>query len=403
VKTAVVLFLVGASLQADIPMTLVSEDEAEPMHSAIVRKEAWTQDPVRRLRAEADKRMKEGPWSVTADRPKGIELDVHDYYSEAPYYWPNPDNPGGPFILKDGQINATRFTANRTALNAMCDAVFTLGSAAFLLDNALYGKRAASVIHAWFINPKTRMNPGLEYSQAIPGWNNGRGTSILEGRALIRAIQGMEFLAQTSSWDARDQAAVRAWFDDYLRWLTQSKLAIDEKKSGNSHASWWAAQVAAVASFVEDSKIQQVALNYYRDRIFPHQIRPNGSAPREEVRARSLTLSASNLEAFTTVCRIAQVRGAPDLWNARSKNGATISTVIDYLAPALQDPKKWNKEQAVEVPNDSLSILAFAGMGLKNPEYIALFRKLERPDSAWLSLIDLMVGRFEAAAHQTRH
>ncbi|HUI55424.1 MAG TPA: alginate lyase family protein [Bryobacteraceae bacterium] len=402
-KTAVVLFLVGASLQADIPMTLVSEDEAEPMHSAIVRKEAWTQDPVRRLRAEADKRMKEGPWSVTADRPKGIELDVHDYYSEAPYYWPNPDNPGGPFILKDGQINATRFTANRTALNAMCDAVFTLGSAAFLLDNALYGKRAASVIHAWFINPKTRMNPGLEYSQAIPGWNNGRGTSILEGRALIRAIQGMEFLAQTSSWDARDQAAVRAWFDDYLRWLTQSKLAIDEKKSGNSHASWWAAQVAAVASFVEDSKIQQVALNYYRDRIFPHQIRPNGSAPREEVRARSLTLSASNLEAFTTVCRIAQVRGAPDLWNARSKNGATISTVIDYLAPALQDPKKWNKEQAVEVPNDSLSILAFAGMGLKNPEYIALFRKLERPDSAWLSLIDLMVGRFEAAAHQTRH
>ena len=402
-KTAVALLLVGASLQADIPMTLVSEDEAEPMHSAIVRKEAWTQDPVRRLRGEADKRMKEGPWSVTSERPKGIELDVHDYYSEAPYYWPNPDNPGGPFILKDGQINAARFTANRTALTAMCDAVFTLGSAAFLLDNPLYGKRAASVIHAWFINPKTRMNPGLDYAQAIPGWNNGRGTSILEGRALIRAIQGMEFLAQTSAWDAKDQTAVRAWFEDYLRWLTQSKLAIDEKKSGNSHTSWWAAQVAAAASFVEDGKLQQTAFNYYRDRIFPHQIRPNGSAPREEVRARSLALSASNLEAFTTVCRIAQVRGAPDLWNAHSKNGATISTVIDYLAPALQDPKKWNKEQAVEVPNDSLSILAFAGMGLKNPDYIALFRKLERPDSAWLSLVDLMVGRFEAAAHQTRH
>ena len=72
VKTAVFLIR-GASCAraAGIPMTLVSEDEAEPIHSAIVRKEAWTQDSVRRLRADADRRMKEGPWTVTSDRPKG--------------------------------------------------------------------------------------------------------------------------------------------------------------------------------------------------------------------------------------------------------------------------------------------------------------------------------------------
>ncbi len=116
-------------------MTLVSEDEAEPIHSAIVRNEAWTLDPVRRLRADADRRMKEGPWTVTTDRPKALELDAHDYYSEAPYYWPNPDNPSGPFIRKDGQTNPTRFTANRTALIAMSDAVLSLGAAAFLIDN----------------------------------------------------------------------------------------------------------------------------------------------------------------------------------------------------------------------------------------------------------------------------
>jgi hypothetical protein len=42
-------------------------------------------------------------------------------------------------------------------------------------------------------------------------------------------------------------------------------------------------------------------------------------------------------------------------------------------------------------------------MGLKKPEYVALFRKLEHPEGAWLSFVDLMVGRWEAAAHQTRH
>jgi hypothetical protein len=78
-------------------MTLVSEDEAEPIHSAIVRKEAWTQDSVRRLRADADRRMKEGPWTVTSDRPKGIPFDVHDYYSESPYWWPVPEDPTGFF------------------------------------------------------------------------------------------------------------------------------------------------------------------------------------------------------------------------------------------------------------------------------------------------------------------
>jgi hypothetical protein len=161
-----------------------------------------------------------------------------------------------------------------------------------------------------------------------------------------------------------------------------------------------------VASFVEDARTQQMAFNYYRDRIFPRQIRPNGSAPREEVRSRSLTLSAFNLEAFTLVCRMAQVHGASgtaDLWNIRARNGATVSTVIDYLSPYLVDPKKWSKEQAVEIPTDSLAFLAFAGMGLKKPEYLDLFRKLEHPDSAWISLVDLMVSRFEAAAHQTRH
>ncbi len=76
--------------------------------------------------------------------PRASQLDPHDYYSEAPYWWPDPDNPGGPYIRKDGQTNPARFTANRTALNAMCDAVFSLGAAAFLLDDPRYAQRAAA-------------------------------------------------------------------------------------------------------------------------------------------------------------------------------------------------------------------------------------------------------------------
>ena len=100
VKSVVFFILSAAVVRAtDIPRTLVSEDESEPIHSAISRKEAWTVDSVRRIRAEAEKRMKEGPWTVTSERPVGItpEPDSHDYFSEAPYWWPNPDNPTATF------------------------------------------------------------------------------------------------------------------------------------------------------------------------------------------------------------------------------------------------------------------------------------------------------------------
>ncbi len=383
-------------------MTLVSEDEAEPIHSAIIRKEAWTQDSVRRLRAEAEKRLREGPWSITSDRPKGMELDSHEYYSEAPDWWPDPENPTGPYIRHEGQFNPIRFMGNRNALDAMCDAVFTLGTAAFLLDDARYAQRAVRVINVWFLSPKTRMNPDLDHARAVPGIDTGTGNGVLDGRGFIRAIQGMEFLAQTPSWDPREQAGVHRWFLEYLQWLIHSASAEEERTSGNNHASWWTAQTAAVATFVGDHGAEQMAFNFYSERILPRQIRANGSAPREELRTRSLSNSALNLEAYAMICRIAQVNGV-DLWDVRARNGATIATVIDYLAPFLSDPHKWTIEQVADFQSEGLYSLAFAGMGLKKPEYVALYHKLEKPEGAWLSLVDLMVGRWEAAGHQTRH
>ena len=172
----------------------------------------------------------------------------------------------------------------------------------------------------------------------------------------------MEFLAQTGAWDPKDQAAVRRWFEEYLQWLTHSKNGIEERRSGNNHASWWAVQVAAVATFVEDHAAQQTAFDYYRDRILPGQIRADGSAPREEVRTRSLSYSAFNLEAFAMLCRIAQAHGT-DLWTVRARNGAAIGTVIDYLEPYFADPRKWSKEQVAEFRNDGLVLSGFCRDG----------------------------------------
>ena len=57
-----------------------------------------------------------------------------------------PEDPKAPYVRRDGQMNPNRFMANKNALNSMCDAVFSLGTAAFLLDNPQYAQRAARVI-----------------------------------------------------------------------------------------------------------------------------------------------------------------------------------------------------------------------------------------------------------------
>jgi len=381
---------------AALPAILVSDDEADPLRSAITRKEAWTQDAARRLRAEADRRLTQGPWSVTSDRPSGLILDPHDYYSEASFWWPNPDDPLGPYVLRDGHYNPDRFSANRTALNFMSDTVFVLGTAAYLFDDDRYSQRAERVIQTWFLNPKTRMNPNLEYARVVRGVGAGRPAGILEGRGLIRALAGMEFLARTGNWDAKDEAAVHKWFEEYLRWLTQSKSGLEEKARGTGEAAWWTAQVAAVAAFVQDDAALRVALNNYRDHVFPKQLRTDSVLPRDDVRT-----TVFDLEASTVVCRIAELHGA-DLWNLHTANGSNIGTLISAVGPSLSDPHVWSREQATDIESDGVYFLAFAGMGLKKPEYLAMYQKLERPEHAWLSLVDLLVGRWTAAAHQTR-
>jgi hypothetical protein len=398
VRIAAVFVLAAPFLwAADLPETLVSAGEAEPIHSAIIRKEAWTLDPVRRLRAEAEDYLKEGPWTVTADRPRGIALDPHEYYSESPYWWPDPANPAGPFVRRNGQINPVHFAANRAALNAMSEAVFTLGAAAFFLDEPRYAQRAARDIQAWFLAPRTRMNPSMQRAQTIPGSGTPGGSA--EGRAFVRAIQGLEFLAQSGDWDPRDHAAVRKWFEEYLRWLMQSGQDAGNRRSLADRNAWWAAQVAAVATFADDSGASRTAFDYFRNRILPRQFRFSPAGDRAA--ARPLPPPA-NLAAIATLCRIAQVRGV-DLWGARTRSGVAVAGLIEASAPDAADPKRWSREQFADFQSDGVCSLAFAGMGLSRPDYIALYRKTERPDSGWLAVVDLLVSRWEAAGHQTRH
>lgn len=336
--------------------------------------------------------LRAGPWSVTFNRPSGLNVNAepNDYVSEGPYWWPDPKNPSGPYIRKDGQRNPGRFEGNHNDLGKMSDAVLGLGMGAFLLGKAGCADHANQVLSVWFIDPKTRMNPNLQHGQMVRGISTGRGTGIIDTVSLIHAVQGVALLETAGGLDASVAQGVRRWFADYLKWLNTSKYGLDEKSSGNNHATWWTAQAAAFAAFTGDAAAQRMCWDHYRKYLVPTEIQPDGSCPREEERTASLSYSSMNLDAFATVCRLAEMAGV-GLWHFHTLKGIGVETAFNYLMPYVEHPDKWKKEQINKYSADGYVFPGLAGIGLPSEPLLAAYLKLPRAQSGWVQFVDILV------------
>jgi hypothetical protein len=341
--------------------------------------------------------LKAGPWSVTYSRPTGpfVSTTEHDYFSEGTYWWPDPKNPNGPYIRKDGHHNPANFAANHDDMGKMCSAILALGMGAALLKKPGCVDRASLVLSTWFADPKTRMNPNLEFGQAIRGVSTGRGTGLIDTVPLIHAAQGISLLEAAGGLDSTVSAGVRQWYSDFANWMTTSKKGLDEKKSGNNHATWWTAQVAAYALLTGNLSMQKMSWDHYRDYLVPTEIQPDGSCPKEEARTNSLGYSSMNLDAFAVVCRLGQMN-AQDLWHYRAPSGVSVEKAFHYLMPYVLEPVRWTKEQ-IGVYSSHPVFPGLAGIGQPSPELIAAYRKLPRDKSPWGQFVDLVVDASQSA------
>ena len=283
-----------------------------------------------------------------------------------------------------------RFEANRRALGDLCEAVLALGMGTYFLGDAGCAAHAAKILSVWFVDAKTRMNPHLEYGQAIKGHNTGRGAGQIDTVSLIYAVQGIQLLKASGKLDSALETALRAWFSDYLRWMTTSRKGLDEKKAGNNHATWWTAQAAAYAGFAGDGAARKMLWEHYRTHLVPTQIRPDGSCPAEEARTNSLSYSAMNLNGYSVLCRMAQMEGV-DLWRFRAPNGVGVESCFRYLLPYVLKPETWRKQQISKFSPGGTIFPGLAGLGLNSTELLRGFAAIEHSDSPLVSLVDLIV------------
>jgi len=319
------------------------------------------------------------PITVTAESSPRSAGGPHDFFSEGDYWWPNPADPTGPYIQKDGMTNPDNFVAHRLAMIRLSTHVATLTAAWRMTNDAKYADHALTHLRAWFIDKDTRMNPNLQYAQAIKGITTGRGIGVIDTIHLIEVARSAQLLEQANLLKGDDLAGVKKWFADYLTWLTTSKNGTDEMKAKNNHGTCWVMQVAAFANFTGDQKILALCRKRFKEVLLPSQMAADGSFPLELKRTKPFGYSLFNLDAMATCCHLLSTKD-DDLWTFATPDGRTMRKAIDFITPYVRDKSKWPHKPDVMFhefwPVRSPALL-FAAVAYKEPAYFDLWKTLE--------------------------
>jgi hypothetical protein len=336
-----------------------------------------TFDRARIIKA-GDQYLREKPLTITASHSSRSAGGLHDFFSEGDYWWPDPKDPNAPYIQRDGMTNPDNFTAHREALMRFSVQVPALTAAWVVTGKKKYADHAALHLRAWFINDATRMNPNLQYAQAIKGRFTGRGIGIIDTIHLVEIARAIEILEKSGSLSATDISGIKKWFSDYLIWMTTNQNGIDEREARNNHGTCWVMQVAAYAHLVGNQELLDYCRNRFKTILVPNQIEKDGSFPQELRRTKPYGYSLFNLEAFAT---IAQMLSTPqdNLWTFETADGRGLSLAMKFMVPYIRDKKSFPKPPDVMYdrvwPMRQASLL-FAGIALDRPDYIELWKTL---------------------------
>ena len=307
VLTAALLAVAPALSCADVMMLWRSDG----LHAVRAGLEAGRSDATPALNAiirHADEALTRGPYSVV--HKTGFRGgDIHDYYSQGPYWWPDPESPDGlPYIRRDGQTNPEKYgdAFDSRRRHDMTRDVTALTLAGYFTGERRYLDHAALQIRTWFITPDTRMNPNMDHAQSIPGRSAGRPPGIIDSRAFVYIIDAALTLHDLGALNDEDLATLQAWFGRMAQWLETSDNGRGERAARNNHGTYYDLQLAAFHWFAGNTEAAaRVVDRFCETRIAP-QLAADGSQPHELARTRPYHYSLFNLQAMANVMLLAR-------------------------------------------------------------------------------------------------
>lgn len=332
-----------------------------------------------RVIEKAEEYMGLEPITVTATVSERSTGGIHDFYSEGDYWWPDPENPDGPYIRKDGMTNPDNFTAHREAMIRLSQISGALASAYLVTGDEKYAAALLPHLNAWFVEEETLMNPDLLYGQAIMGRVTGRGIGIIDTIHLMEVAKAIAAIEQSETASDTDVEKLKDWFATYLDWIFTSEYGIAERDNGNNHSVCWALQASVFANLVGNEEVTSYCRNMYKTVLLPDQMAQNGSFPLELERTKPYGYSLFVLDAMTGLC---QELSTPqdDLFEFSTPKDKSIGKGLSFLYPYVKDKSSWPYQEDVmywdEWPVKHSSFL-FGGLALRNDAYLELWKSLD--------------------------
>jgi hypothetical protein len=295
---------------------------------------------VEQIIKNADKLLPKKILSIVDKDKPAPSGDLHDYISCAPYYWPDPENPTGPYIRKDGEKNREVVTPDTKNLGIMTNSIVYLSLAYNLTSEEKYAAKALENLRIWFLNPKTKMNPNLNFGQTISGRLNGkgRGAGLIDTYRFVEMLDGVELLRKSLKFTKTDQENLSKWFGDFLNWMTTSEVGNQEYNAKNNHGVSFDIQATRYALFAGKNDIALKFINDFPSRRLLAQIEPDGKQPAELARTKALHYSAFNIAHMLDMYLIAKTLNI-DLLNKASEDGRSILKAIEYMAQFADKPQ----------------------------------------------------------------
>jgi hypothetical protein len=300
--------------QAASPSQFYTYDPAE---LALAKQKLAARDPL--YQPSYDKLIKEADTALTHKRYSVVDKTLapasgnrHDFFSFGPYWWPDPAKKDGlPYIRKDGLHNPASSTdaTDSVRMGKFSHDVTVLALAWYFTGEKKYAAKAGELARAWFLASETRMNPNLDYGQAIPGRVNGRGIGIISSRSLIDVMDSLALIQPTDALSDAENDGVRAWYRDYLNWLLTSRNGFEESNAHNNHGTFYSAQVTAYALYTGQQDIARRELEITQIRRIAGQIDREGKLIAELERTRPSGYVNFALEAFGYLGRYGELTG----------------------------------------------------------------------------------------------
>lgn len=328
---------------------------------------------LRHLTAQADSWLAQGPWTVTAKDKPPPGGTIHDYASQAPYYWPNPNTTDGcPYINRDGERNPeVDKHQDRKAVGKMFNSTYVLSLAWYYTGKEEYATHAATILRTWFLDEKTAMAPNLNHAQIIPCANTGRSIGIIDfSQEYTNVLDAVAILSTGApAWKPSDHAAFQSWNEKFLTWLTESEFGKKEAAAANNHGTFANMQIAALALFTGNTTLARDTCKLMFGFV-DKQIAADGYMPDEVARTRSWHYTNFNLGALLRWALVAKKVGV-DVYRYKGDKGQSLMQAARVVVPAAVSGKEtW--------PYEDLEFQRFAGTDNVHAAALAGLREAKR-------------------------